>query len=121
MPKLLSGFIAKQIGKYLGPQVKAATLIKVTNGTRVSASGGTHPTSTSYAARGWVESYSDADIDGTLITRQDVKVVLLGATIASSQTPSNGDKVTIEGTTYLILNVPGRDPDSAAWECQARA
>lgn len=121
MPKLLSGFIAKQVGKLLGPQVKPATLIKVTNGVRTTASGGTHPTTTSYAARGFVEGLAAVDIDGTLITRTDVKVCLLAATIAGGQKPSNGDKVTIEGTTYTVLALLDRDPDAAMYSLAARA
>ena len=121
MPKLLSGFIAKQIAKKLGPQLKPATLVKVTPGTRTTASGGLHPTSANYAARGFVESYSEQDIDGTIITRQDRKVSLLGQSITGGQVPSSSDLILIEGITYTILNVPGRDPDAAIYECQCRA
>jgi len=122
MPKLLSGFIAKQIAKNLGPQVKAATLIKVANTARTSgqASAGLNPTETSYAARGWVEGYDEKFVDNTTVKMGDRKVSLLGSTIAGGQVPAQGDKVTIEGTTYRVIAVPGRDPDAAVYELQVR-
>jgi hypothetical protein len=122
VPKLLSGFIAKTIGRVLGPQVKAATLIKVTNTTRTagSVSGGLNPTEASYAARGWVEAYDAKRIDGTTVRQEDRRISLLGAKIASGQVPVQGDKITIEGATYRIVGVPGRDPDAAVYECQGR-
>lgn len=121
MPKLLSGFIAKQLAKNLGPQVKAATLIKVTNGTRTpgAVSGGLSPTEASYAARGFVDTYNATLVDGTTIRQDDRKVSLLGASIAGSQVPAAGDKVTIEGATYRVITVE-RDPDGAVYTCQGR-
>lgn len=117
MPKLLSGFIAKQLGKYMGKQVLPATLIKLTNTTRTTGavSGGLHPTETSYAARGWIEKWSGERIPGSTARREARQVALLGATIAGGQVPIVNDKVTIEGTTYRITEVPERDPDAAVW------
>jgi hypothetical protein len=121
MPKLLSGFIAKQIAKNLGPQVKAAVLVKVTNGARTAGavSGGLNPTEASYAARGFVDTYDARLVDGTTIRQEDRKVSLLGASIAGGQVPAQGDKVTIEGATYRVLAV-ARDPDGAVYTCQGR-
>ena len=44
----------------------------------------------------------------------DVIVVLLGDSIASSQVPEVGDKVTIESNAYWIKALD-RDPDKAAY------
>jgi hypothetical protein len=117
MPKLLSGFIAKQIAKGLGRQVKPATLIKVTTGTRTpgSISGGLAQTETSYRARGWIDEYGSGYVPGSTTRREARKVALLGATIAGKQIPTSGDKVTIEGVTYRIAAVPERDPDAAVY------
>lgn len=119
MPKLLSGFIAKQLAKNLGKQVLPATLIKVTNTARTSgnASGGLDPTETSYAARGWIEKYADGYQDNSTTRRKVRQVALLGASIAGGQVPTAGDRVTIEGATYRITGMPedGRDPDGAVY------
>lgn len=121
MPKLLSGFIAKQIAKNIGPQVKPATLIKVTNGQRIpgQVSSGTNPVETSYAARGFVEAFTIRLFDGTLVQTDDKKISLLGGTIAGGQVPIVGDKVTIEGGTYRITGILERDPDGAMYVVQA--
>lgn len=117
MPRLLSGFIAKQIGKHLGKEVKPSTLIKVANATRTSGavSGGLNPTETPYTARGWVEEWEGGLVEGSTVRREARKVALLGATIAGGQIPAQGDKVTIEGTTYRIASIDERDPDAAVW------
>lgn len=120
--KLLSGFIARQLAKGLGKHVKPATLIKPTNTTRTTGavSGGLNPTEASYAAKGWVEAYEARFIDGTTVKIDDRRISLLGATISSGQVPTAGDKITIESATYRVIGVPGRDPDSAVYECQGR-
>jgi len=122
MPKLLSGFIAKTLGKHLGKQVKPATLIKIANTARTpgAVSGGLNPTETAHKARGWIEAYDARLVDGTTIKQDDRKIALLGATIAGGAVPTQGDKVTIEGTTYRIIGVPERDPDAATYVCQGR-
>ena len=122
MPKLLSGFIAKQIGKQLGKQLLDATLIKVTAGARTTGSlaGGPNATEASYAAKGMIEHFSTFSIANSLVSGSDRKVSLLGATIAGGQVPTSTDKITIEGTTYRIINVLDRDPDAAMYVCQCR-
>lgn len=117
MPKLLSGYIAKQLGKHLGKQVKPATLIKVTNTARTpgNASGGLNPTEASYSARGWVEEYVGDQVESTTARREARAVALLGATIAGGQVPVKDDKVTIESVTYRITKIRERDPDAAVW------
>lgn len=113
----ISGILAKA----LGPSFLAATLTKVTPGTRGSdLTAGTQPTSTGYAAKGIVSDYTLREIDGTSVLTQDKKILLLGDTIASGQVPSVGDRVTIEGKSYRVINVT-RDPDAATYTCQGRA
>lgn len=121
MPNLFGIDIAGIIGENLGPGLLAATLIKVTQGTRTGGSltAGMNPTTASYAARGILSDYEDRQINGTLIVQGDKQVLLLGSTIASSQIPVAGDKVTIEGRTYNIIKVT-RDPAAATYLCQVR-
>ncbi len=122
MPKLLSGYIAKQVGKYLGKHVLPATLTKVSPGSRTAGSttAGTNPTSADYACRGFVSDYDASEINGTTVQDNDRKVTLLGATIASGQVPKTSDKVTISDkagapmVTYRIRRVQS-DPDGATY------
>lgn len=123
MANLLKGPIAKQVAKALQKAglTLPATLTKATAGTRTPGdiSGGTNPSTTDYAAQGYIDSYAIALIDGTLILENDRKITLLGASIAGGVTPANGDKITIDGTTYRVIRVD-RDPASATYSCQAR-
>ena len=55
----------------------------------------------------------------------NVIIVLLGDTIDSgnaASAPEPGDRITIEGTEYVIPEdgYVGRDPDAATYECEAR-
>lgn len=99
------------IAQALGPIVLPATLVKVTPGTRgADPTTGTNPTTTSHAARGFVESFEQRQIDGTIITVRDRKVTLLADTIAGAVTPNASDRVTIEGSTYIVASILERDP-----------
>ena len=123
MPKLLDGYIAKQVAKGLkaAGMTKPATLIKVTAGTRTpgAISAGTNPTETSFKCRGLVQRATLSKIGGTLVEKGDRVIVLLGATIAGKQVPTSKDKITIEGVTSRIIAVD-RDPASAAYTCLTR-
>ena len=121
MPKLFGVDIAKEINKGLGPGLLDATLTKVTPGARTpgSLTAGTNPTTTTHAAKGFLDDYKDFQVDGTVVVRGDRIVVLLGASIAGSQVPAPGDRVTIESEEFNIINVK-RDPAAATYACQAR-
>lgn len=123
MPKLfgidIAGIVNDAIASTGGfPQV---TLIKTTPGQRVDGAltAGTNPTSNSFPARGFVDVYRDSAIDGTLVKKSDRKVVILGASIAGGQVPTQGDKVVAENLTYEVIDV-ARDPAGATYECQCR-
>lgn len=107
-------------GQRLG--VKAATLIKVTPGTRTpgSLSSGTNPTETSYQCSGFVESYSTFAIANSLAGASDRKISLFAATIPGGVVPDSGDKIIIDGTTYRVQDITGRDPAGALFECRCR-
>jgi hypothetical protein len=122
MPKLFGIDIAGIVNEAMGSGLPVVTLVKVTAGVRVDGSltGGTNPTTNQFPARGFVDDYKDAAIDGTLIKRGDRKVLVLGASIAGSQVPTQGDKLIAESRTYEVVDVK-RDPASATYECQCRA
>ncbi len=118
MPDIFKAKIAQKINSALGPLVFPATLIKEVPGVRSNKNtAGTNPVVTSYAAKGFVDSYKAYLIDGTLIKVGDKKVTLLGASL--TVVPAPGDRVTIEGVTRQIVTVY-RDPAGATYECQAR-
>ena len=122
MAKLFGVDIAKEINKGLGPGLPDATLTIVTPGTRTGGAltDGTNPTTTTHAAKGFMDDYEDFQIDGTIIQRGDRMVVLLGDSIADGVIPAPGDRVTIEGEEFNIVNVK-RDPAGATYTCQARS
>lgn len=119
MSKPLDGGIAKALAKALkqAKLSKAATLTRLAAGTRTTAAGGTHPTSIDYACRGFVDDYAAGLVDGTLITAQDRRVMLVARSLAVA--PIVGDRITIESATYAVQRVT-RDPATAMWTLQAR-
>lgn len=124
LAKLLATNLSKY-GKAIG--VKPCTLIKETPGVRVpgAASAGTQPVLATYAAKGFTESYDDRELDVSLVVATDVKISLLGASIAGGQVPAPNDKVAIAGpdgvvVTYRITGIPERDPVGAIYVCNGR-
>ena len=104
----------------VGPGVLAATLTKFSPTTRTlgQLTGGTNPTSASYACRGFIDRKDMKDrAGGGLVAGGNVTVVLIGDTINGGATaPDSGDHVTIEGSTYMI-DAMDRDPAAATYTC----
>lgn len=120
--KLFGIDIAGIINQEIGPGVLDLTLIKVTSGTRTGGqlSAGTNPTTANTAGKGFIEDYSERQIDGTTVKRGDRRVVIIGNSLSSgSVIPAVGDQVTIEGATYEVVNIM-RDPAAATYTCQVR-
>lgn len=112
----LAKTIGKAFAKYGKPiGVRSMTLTKVTTGTRtpLAQSAGTNPTSTSYACKGIVESFT-TQIDGTLVKSNDRKISLFASEIASGVTPDVNDKITIDGVAYRIVG--GKDGKGVMWD-----
>jgi hypothetical protein len=128
--KLFGVDISGIINANIGPGVNDATLIKVTPGTRTpgNLTGGTNPTETSYSAKGFLDTLDRGFIGrstgnaagSTLVEEGDVLVALVGDSIASSQVPKPGDKITIRSTTYRIIRVEV-DPADALYQCLGRS
>lgn len=123
MPKLISGYIARQVNKYLGKHVLSGTLVKVTPGTRGgTVTAGTNPTTASFACKLWISSYSDYEVDGTGIKGSDRRISIIGKSIASGKVPLPGDQVIAEGVTYRIVeDGVSRDADGAVYVVHGRA
>jgi hypothetical protein len=107
-------------GQRLG--VKAATLVKVTPGTRTpgSISGGTNPTTVSYSCSGFVSTFDAFQIDGALIRAEDRKVSLFASTLTAGIVPEPNDKITIDGLTYGVVSILERDPAAVMFTCHGR-
>ena len=110
----ISGIIRDNVG----PGVLAATLTKSTNGTRTAGqlTGGTQPTTATYTCRGFIDRQARRTLDGSLIDNDYVQIVLIGDSIASAAVPEQGDRITIEGATYIVA-VIDRDPAAATYTC----
>lgn len=111
--------IARILGKSLA--VKSATLSRITPGARTAGavSGGTNPTTATYAARGFVATLRKKKIGGTDVEETDRVVCLLAATIADGQKPKTGDKIAIDGSAMRVIDVE-RDPFGATYLCLCR-
>lgn len=121
MPKLFNVDIAGEINKGMGHLLLSLVLTKSSAGSRVSGQliAGTQPTTVDYSGRGFTSSYKDREINNTSIITGDRKIGILGASLPSGIIPAAGDKVTIEGSIYNIVNVK-RDPAAALYTCQGR-
>ena len=121
-PDIFKAQIAKKVRKALGPLVFDITLKKVITGTRGSdLTAGTNPTTGTHTVKGFVDTYRDSQIDGTLIKSTDRKIVILGDSLLSGVEPEPSDTITAEGSELTI--VPGgvrRDPAGATYTCQCR-
>ena len=117
MTSILDGALAKTVGKALGGVFYVATLTRLTPGVGPAWDPGA-PTETAHACKGLVDTYSAYERQNTLIQAGDVKVLLLATSLAI--TPTAGDKVTIRGVAYNIIDV-STDPAKAVWVLQARA
>lgn len=116
---LFGANISGEILKAIGPGVLAATLTKVTPGTRTvgQLTGGTNPTSATYTGRGFIDVYDEKRMPATSVQEGDRFIVLIGDSF--TVVPEPNDKITIEGETSMIVSV-FRDPDAATYTCQTR-
>lgn len=113
------------IAKIVNDEISAAggvltgTLIKRTLGTRTGGNltAGTNPTSANHSFQGFLENRSEVTRGGSLVSAGGQFVVILGASLPDGVIPEQGDRVTIEGTTFEVLGVPERDPAAAVYEC----
>ena len=114
--------ISGLINSNIGPGVNSATLTKTTKGTRTTGSltGGTQPTSTDHACRGFVDVLNKNRLEGSIVQDTDSMVAIIGDSIAGGVVPTAGDRVTIMGKEYNIVEVTV-DPALAVYNCIGRA
>lgn len=112
--------IRKLVGKYLGKQkqlgVGAITLTVKTRGTRTTESSGTHPTSTTYTCKGFLER-TGKFMDGTFVAEGAAKLTVIGATLPKGIEPKPGTTLTREGVVWTVGRMM-TDPVEALYECE---
>jgi len=132
MPNLFGLDIAKIINDAIqgAGGLRPGTLTKVIPGTRTpgALTGGTNPTTTTHSCSCYVTLDTDIRRAGQVGTakspvgiRKHPKVLILGASISPAATPEITDKITIDGTTYTLLEGIGMDPSGATYEFRADA
>jgi hypothetical protein len=96
--------------------VEPATLTRTTPGARNpgNLAAGTNPTSTEYACKGFVSNEAHRKIGGTLVDQTHLVICLVGL---GNMTPRTGDKVTIGGGSYSIIDTEG---SPALWRVLCR-
>ncbi len=132
MATKLAKLLAKNLGKQKLIGFGPLTLTKVTPGTRTagSVSGGTNPTTASYACKGrqaqhrsayWQFWQNAQASTGTNKTRF-VGFSILGATLPDEIRPMAGDRITHAGVVYTIAADGVTNPDGlgAMYECMTR-
>ena len=119
MTSPLEGKIAAAVGKAFTGIFYDATVIRTVPGTPTVGEEWVpvDPTTTEYPCKGMVDTYSDYAVANSLVDAQDRKILILASSL--SITPTNGDKVTIRGATYTVLEVK-TDPALSVWELRAK-
>tara|TARA_R110000803_G_scaffold191700_1_gene254393 strand:+ start:83 stop:454 length:372 start_codon:yes stop_codon:yes gene_type:complete len=120
MPNLFGIDIAGEIAKAFSGLLLKGTLTKTIPGTRTpgNLTGGNNPTSVPYSFEGFIENKTEVRKGGTLVSSGGKMVSILGGSLPAGIVPASADEVTIEGTTYKILAIEGRDPAAALYECR---
>lgn len=112
--------VSKYIKDLVGPGVLAATLIRVTPGTRTAgaSTSGTNPSTASWSCRGFIDKQGKRRVAGGLEKSRIVWVVLIGDSIDGGSTiPETDDRITIEGRSFQISGPVDRDPAAAIYSC----
>jgi hypothetical protein len=114
------------IGDALGDEFLPATLTRVTTAAPNPATPWIpgEASSATYSCRAIHDTWGATWLAGGLVGSDEVKVVILAATLAVE--PQPGDTVTIRGETFTIVPAGAgkpavsTDPARATWECRAR-
>ena len=118
MPSLFGVNIASIVKQAIGPGVRPATLIVVTQGSRTDGSpaAGRNATEQSIACRGVRIENRGQLVSGELVGKDDAIILLVADSITGGATPKTSDKITIEGRTRPIVRVE-EDPARATFTC----
>jgi len=125
---LFGADIAGQLNKAMAASFLPCVLIKVTEGGRDAANpaAGKSTSEASHSCRGFLDKYQAGqfrqgftEAGGTLVKEGTRKALILGNSLPNGIVPEPQDKFTVEGTTFIIVNVT-RDPDKATYEMELK-
>lgn len=101
--------------------VRTGTLSRITPGSRgATLIGGNNPTDTTHSFNGFVETKTRRASD-SLVEEPMATVSILGASVSPAAIPQVGDTVTIDGTTWDLVELMDRDPAGALYEFRVEA
>lgn len=120
MSLLNDGKLAKTIAAALANVMYPIAVRRTTPGGGYNPETGTVDpgTTTTYTARGMVDSFSPAEIQAGMVTAADRRVTLLAEGLAITPTPAT-DKVTVDGADLTIISVTS-DPAKATYTLVVR-
>jgi hypothetical protein len=124
MAKLFGVNIAALLNKELAPGLLRGRVIYDQGVVRDSSdpTAGLFASSTSVATyRGIANTYTDKEIDGELVLKEDRKFLIIAESLRPAIVPVTGMKIELDETpgTWFIVRVT-RDPASATYICQSR-
>jgi hypothetical protein len=114
--------IAGIIATAVAPGLLPATLTQFAPGAQPTRRTEAPPqVATAHSCRGIWEDY-DPDMvrDSALILAGDRKALLIGDTLPAGVVPKQGDTITIEGITLVVIRMESRDPAAATYLVQCR-
>lgn len=114
--------IAKELQNALGASVLPCILRARTVGTPdpTDLTAGATISEKAHNCRGFLDSYDSRRFGETTIAQGTRVVVILGASLPTGVVPNPEDRVTIEGSTYVLTGPVVRDPASATYTCEIR-
>jgi hypothetical protein len=125
MVSMLESSLARTIASAASFIFLDATLERDVPGTITDPADPPAPTQVTYSCKAIEDTYSTGERSGGLVSADDVKVLILAATL--SVVPLPGDRITIRGVKRQIVpmgtaGLPGvkSDPARATWECRTR-
>jgi hypothetical protein len=113
----LSGSLAAQIYKGMKALFLDATYTVDVAGTITDPADPPAPTTTNYACKAIVETYSDYFSKQGLVQDGDRKVLILANSLAVR--PVANARITVSGIQFTVIKVD-TDPATAVWEIQGR-
>lgn len=106
------------INSALSDVFRDATLTRITNGAS-DGRGGYTETTTTDACKALVTDYTSYQRGSLGIPTNERKVLVLAATLESGMAPRPGDRITIQGRAWSVIEVSS-DPANATYECRSK-
>lgn len=118
MSLLTDGKLAKTIANALANVMYPIIIKRTVAGAYNPATGSVSTSTTTYTARGTIDSFSAAEIQAGIVQPGDRRVTLLTQGLPITPSPAT-DTAIIDGGELVVLRVSG-DPAGATWILQCR-